>query len=251
MILYYSGTGNSEFVAKKMAELLKEPILNCFEKLRQNDCSEIYSKTPWIVVCPTYGWQIPHLLRDWIKNVHLSGSKEIYFVMTCGEDNGNASRYLMQLCDELKMNYRGSVEIVMPENYLALFPVPQKDEAVQIIQKAFPIIEQVVKCIEEQNDLPNKKVTMVDQLKSGPINTIFYQAIVHSKKFYVKESCIGCGKCEQVCVLNNIHLENKKPVWGNTCTHCMACICHCPTQAIEYGRATKNKPRYLCPDMEK
>ena len=44
--------------------------------------------------------------------------------------------------------------------------------------------------------------------------------------------------------LNNIRLENGKPVWGKHCTHCMACICYCPKEAIEYGKKSKGKPRY-------
>ena len=49
------------------------------------------------------------------------------------------------------------------------------------------------------------------------------------------DACIGCGKCVELCPLNNIRLENGKPVWGKHCTHCMACICYCPKEAIEYG----------------
>ena len=44
--------------------------------------------------------------------------------------------------------------------------------------------------------------------------------------------------------LNNIVLKDNKPVWGNNCTHCMACIGNCPTQAIEYGTITQDKERY-------
>ena len=28
------------------------------------------------------------------------------------------------------------------------------------------------------------------------------------------------------------------------CTHCMACICYCPAEAIEYGKKSLGKPRY-------
>lgn len=34
------------------------------------------------------------------------------------------------------------------------------------------------------------------------------------------------------------------PVWGKRCTHCMACICGCPAEAIEYGKRTVGKRRY-------
>ena len=57
-------------------------------------------------------------------------------------------------------------------------------------------------------------------------------------------ACIGCGKCEKLCPLNNITLQNARPVWGSNCTQCMACICYCPTRAIEYGKKSAGKPRY-------
>ena len=52
------------------------------------------------------------------------------------------------------------------------------------------------------------------------------------------------GKCVQVCPLNNVQLKNGKPAWGSNCTHCMACICYCPAEAIEYDKKSEEKPRY-------
>ena len=68
---------------------------------------------------------------------------------------------------------------------------------------------------------------------------------------YDLNACIGCGKCVELCPLNNIRLENGKPVWGKNCTHCMACICYCPKEAIEYGEKSKGKPRYHVEAPEK
>ena len=47
--------------------------------------------------------------------------------------------------------------------------------------------------------------------------------------------------------LGNIKLADGKPVWGDRCTHCMACISRCPKEAIEYGTHSRGLPRYLCP----
>lgn len=55
-------------------------------------------------------------------------------------------------------------------------------------------------------------------------------------------SCVGCGLCERVCPLGNIALEGGKPAWRGTCTHCMACICRCPAEAIEYGKHSEGLP---------
>ena len=69
---------------------------------------------------------------------------------------------------------------------------------------------------------------------------MFYRLFVKAEAFRAEDTCIGCGKCVELCPLNNIHLENGKPVWGKT--HCMACICYCPKEAIEYGKKSKNTP---------
>ena len=71
------------------------------------------------------------------------------------------------------------------------------------------------------------------------------------KHVFIREECIGCGKCVRLCPLNNITLEEGKPVWHDNCTHCMACICHCPVEAIEYGNVSRGKRRYRCLEYKK
>lgn len=46
------------------------------------------------------------------------------------------------------------------------------------------------------------------------------------------KKCIGCGACEKLCPMNNIHIENMKAVSENMCTMCYRCISHCPQKAI-------------------
>lgn len=247
MILYFTGTGNSEYVAKRIGKETGDIVLNLFEKLRKEDFSEINSKNPWVIVTPTYAWRIPNILREWLKRTNLSGNPNIYFVMTCGGSIGNAGKYLKSLCADKGMNYFGCFEVVMPENYIALFTTPSKDKALKIIAEAEKIIDKAAFAINKGERFPNISVTTADKLNSGVVNNIFYPLFVHAKKFYVTDACISCGKCVKVCPLNNIHIENSSPIWGKACTHCMACICGCPKEAIEYGRHSKGLVRYTCP----
>ena len=119
MILYFSGTGNSEYAAKQLGQALGEEVINLFEKIRDHDYSQLYSNTPWVIVTPTYAWRIPRLVQAWLAKTPLAQSKEIYFVLTCGGSIGNADKYLQNLCAAQKLNYRGCVEVIMPENYIA------------------------------------------------------------------------------------------------------------------------------------
>ena len=54
MILYFTGTGNSEYAAKKLAAALGEETMPLMERIRHNDTSPLESETPWIVCTPTY-----------------------------------------------------------------------------------------------------------------------------------------------------------------------------------------------------
>jgi flavodoxin len=63
MILYFSGTGNSTFIATKLATELNDTIISMNEKIKQGDYREHYSETPYIIVAPIYAWKIPVLLK--------------------------------------------------------------------------------------------------------------------------------------------------------------------------------------------
>lgn len=250
MILFFSGTGNSRYCAHMLARLLDDECRDVFHLIREGIAGEFVSGKPWVFVAPTYGWQLPRVFESMIRSSSFSGSRDAYFVMTCGEDIGNASAYNRKLCQEKGLHDRGTLPVVMPENYVALFSVPGPEEAAQIVAAARPTLEQGVALIRVGQEFPHHKAGFVDQWKSGPVNTLFYRFLVKAKAFTVSDACISCGKCQKDCPLGNIRMEGGRPVWGKQCTHCMACICGCPAQAIEYGRASRGKPRYQCPDEQ-
>lgn len=247
MILYFSGTGNSEYVAKKIAKELDDESINLFEKIRHQDFIELVSYKPWVIVTPTYAWRIPRVLYDWLQNTILKGNNMIYFVMTCGGNIGNANVYLKGLCAAKGLDLKGCYPIKMPENYIALYDAPEYNKSLEIIEEAKSSIDKAITHIKQEKSFPKTTITLKDRLNSGVVNSIFYPVFVHAKKFYATKDCISCGTCQKVCPLGNIHIEKGKPVWNDCCTHCMACICKCPTKAIEYGNNTKHKVRYTCP----
>lgn len=250
MIVYFSATGNSQFCAEWRADHRKDDLLDTFYYIRHGVSAELQSETPWVFVMPTYCWQMPRIVEDFILNAHFSGSRDAYFVMTCGGEVGNVEPNLRELCQRKALSYRGVLPVVMPDNYLVMFTPPDPTQAQRIIQKAQLTLQQGAQWMEEGKSFPSVETGRWDKVKSGPVNRAFYRFYVKAKKFYAKDTCISCGKCEHVCPLNNIKLEGGKPVWGTKCTHCMACIAKCPVEAIEYGKATKHKQRYLCPPYQ-
>ena len=244
MILYFSGTGNSKYVAKRIADALGDALVNLNDRIKASDTSSVETGERVIIVTPTYAWRIPRVVRDWLRKTELRGAKQVWFVMTCGSEIGDADRYNRRLCQEKGLVCMGTAQIVMPENYIAMFNAPQVEEARQIVARAEPDIDNVIAAVRENRAFPPSRRRLYDRFMSGPVNPIFYGCFVKARAFTVSDACTGCGQCARLCPTNNITLQEGKPVWGGDCTHCMACICRCPTEAIEYGRKSIGKPRY-------
>ena len=244
MIFSFSGTGNSNYVAQRIADALGEPLLCMNDRIKSGDTAPVETGAQLVIVTPTYAWRIPRIVRDWLQKTKLPGAKQVWFIMTCGSEIGNAEKYNRALCQAKGLDYMGTAQIVMPENYIAMFQAPQADEARQIVEAAAPHIDRAIAAIRAGRSFAPPRRSLYDRFMSGPVNPIFYACCVKARAFSAASACISCGQCAQRCPTNNITLQGGKPVWGNTCTHCMACICYCPTEAIEYGKKSRGKPRY-------
>lgn len=247
MIVYFTGTGNSRFAAEVLGKELQDAVVNAGALMKAGEKGVFSSNKPYVVVSPIYSWRMPAVFEEFLRNSEFVGCKKAYFVMTCGGDMGAAGVYNEKLCQEIGLEYCGSLEVVMPDNYILMFPAPGLEEAKQIVKKAFPVLHKGAEYIRDGAHFPEKKCGAADKIKSGIVNTGFNKYFVKAKGFQVTEKCINCGKCVDSCVLNNITLVNGKPIWGGACTQCMACICGCPKEAIEYGKKTVGKVRYQCP----
>ena len=244
MILYFSGTGNSNYVAKRIADALGDALVNLNDRIKASATSSVETGERVIIVTPTYAWRIPRVVRDWLRKTELRGAKQAWFVMTCGSEIGNADKYNREFCTEKSVACMGTAQIVMPENYIAMFSAPQADKARQIVAKAEPDIDRAIAAIQANQPFAPTRNNLYDRFMSGPVNPIFYRFFVKANAFTVSDACIGCGQCAKRCPMNNVTLKDGKPVWGKNCTHCMACICYCPVSAIEYGKKSVGQPRY-------
>jgi len=250
MIVYFSGTGNSRFAAEYLAAKLKDEILDAGQQIRTGERGTLVSDRPWIFVAPIYAWRMPRIFYDYLSQTRFEGNNNAYFILTCGGDMGNADRFAAELCGKINLQYHGTLELVMPDNYIIMFRAPEAAEAHNIITKAKPALDAAAEQIKQKEDFPARKAGFLDKVKSGAINEGFYKMYVKADAFYSTNACTGCGVCVARCPLNNMKLTDKKVTWGTQCTHCMACICGCPVQAIEYGKKSRGKTRYQCPKDE-
>lgn len=216
MILYFSGTGNSKYVAKRIADALGDALVNLNDRIKASDTSLVETGERVIIVMPTYAWRIPRIVRDWLLKTELHGAKQAWFVMTCGSEIGNADKYNRDLCAEKNLTCMGTAQIVMPENYIAMFSAPQADEARKIVAKAEPSIERAIAAIQSNQPFAPTRNNLYDRFMSGPVNPIFYKFFVKANAFTASSACIGCGQCVKSCPMNNVAIKDGKPFGAGT-----------------------------------
>ena len=84
MIYWFSGTGNSRFVAEKLAELTNDTAQNIFMPYTEEHDGIVG------LVFPVYVWMPPFFVSKFIDNFlqNIAPQTYKYVVMTCGDDVG-------------------------------------------------------------------------------------------------------------------------------------------------------------------
>ena len=246
MILYFSATGNSEYIAKKLAYLCNDEVISINDVMKKGEVLNVTSEKPYVLIAPIYISTIPHKVAELIKKSTLEGNRDFYFIMTCaGSGASAAGASAEEICKTLNMNYRGIAHLTMPQDYLMFFEVKSNEENEVIMNEAIAKVPALADKINNNEDLDTSKVGAMHKMSVAPVTWMFDKWFIKPEKFYCTGDCISCGICVKACPLNNIELKDGKPVWGDNCIHCSACINRCPKKAIEYGKKTQGKNRYV------
>ena len=164
-------------------------------------------------------------------------------VTTCGS-SGSAGGYAERLFRPFRKHWMGWHTFFMPGSYVAFLENPDLEHAEEMNRSSKSQLAELIPLIRREAPLPQPRVTLAGKFMSLAANPFFYHFIIGKPGFYTTDQCVGCGKCANVCPLNNIQMIDGSPKWGDTCTHCMACIHQCPKWAVEFRKTSIGKNRY-------
>ena len=185
MVFYFSGTGNSKYIGRRISDGIGDELFSINSALK-NDMYFNNTDTDLLVFSvPTYAWQIPHIVRDWIEKSAFKKGAKAYFVLNCGGEIANAEKYVRRLCDKMDFQFMGCGEIVMPENYLAMFSTPTAEQGKKIIARAEPVIDEIIASIKCNAPLQPRKSGFGGKMMSSIVNILFYPLCVKANKFVV------------------------------------------------------------------
>ncbi len=234
MIYYFSGTGNSKWIAEQLASITDYLALDIMD----SSTSRLIDGETIGIVFPVYAWAPPEVVLDFVKKLEIQPSFS-FGVATCGEDAG----YSMEKLNE-SFQLDSMYSISMPNNYLIGSEL-ESDEVVSLkISKAKESLQGIGSDIINKRLVNNVNRGKLPWLKSNLINYGFNKAARSTKLFYATDKCTSCKICVKNCPTKTISMLNGKPQWGQRCFMCTACINLCPEEAIQYGKGTLKRKRY-------
>lgn len=251
MVFYFSGTGNTEWLARQIAKATNDKIYRITDELK-GSCTYHPEKDERIGFCfPIHGWQPPHIVREFVSKLKIetNGSCYIYALCTCGDTVGNAIKMFRNDLQRKQLHLDSAFSFIMPESYVCLpfmytDTIEREQEKIATAAKSIKNISEFIINRSEKEILHKGKTPW---LYSSVIGAYFNSRMITDKPFTVDaELCIKCGKCKLKCPTGNITMnEEGLPVWNHdNCTCCLACYHHCPNHAINYGKITRKRGQY-------
>ena len=70
MVFYFTGTGNSGYAARRIADGLGEPLLCLNDRIKAGDTAPVETGEQLVIVTPTYAWRIPRIVEDWLLHTN-------------------------------------------------------------------------------------------------------------------------------------------------------------------------------------
>ena len=245
LALYFSGTGNTAYLARLFSERMDAKCLSIEAEV--DFIAEIAVHDTIAFLYPIYGSRPPRIMREFAAQYAgvLRGKRVIIFA-TQVLFSGDGARSLL---DSLPA---GHVEVIyaehfrMPNNVSNLWPLYRQYTARRLEwyrTRALHKLERV--CTDIQAGRGRKqgfsrfsrflgKLQGVAWLKGG-------EAIM-GRNVKIHKNCTACDLCVTICPVQNLENRDGKIVSNNTCIVCYRCVNRCPRRAITV--LIHQKPRW-------
>ena len=237
LLLYFSGTGNTEIVAKTLQqELITRQYatdLIRMEDVLKGKAAFDASKYDLIGIgCQVIGFAAPSLVYQFIKTLPKTEAKRTFIFRTAGgvaPINYNASKPMIRKLK--RKGYQVFYERIfsLSSNWISKF---DDDVIVQLY-------DATCKKVALMADELDRNETRV--LKTGFGQKMLMECVMAvtpmlfrlvGKDYAVNNACTHCGLCVRNCPASNIVEKNGKIKFKLSCNCCLRCVYACPQNAI-------------------
>ena len=263
LLLYFSGTGNTEFVARQLACALKAKRIACDLKAVESCTSlNLVGYDGLVFGFPVYACDLPSHVQRFIEKSGAVQDLPAFVFCTQALVEGGALEKAELLLTSKGYRLLGFEKFKLPGSDALAFVGKTSRSARKALAGNYtdlPGVKRLTGTIRQVLDSINLGLSL-DRLSVqapfrpvssvvGGLLRLCYPAIENKmmKKLFADTHCTRCKKCERICPVGNIQVQDIVQFFDR-CVLCMRCVHQCPAEAIQIGKSTSGKFRWHGPD---
>jgi ferredoxin len=246
-IYYFSGTGNSLFIAKEIQKRLPDAVLLPMVGMLHREKIETKGRTVGLVF-PVHALTNPIVVRKFLRKADFASADYVFAVVT---RLGTVYRGFMEISHMLKKKGKQlSAQLVLNmgnnDSRTGKYTVPTPEDLKALENSAISRLDPFIEAVRTKTVCHEKGAEEGITFGMAPWLNAFMEKLTVSgislsehtggvNYFYADDKCIGCGMCEKICLSGKIRMQESRPVWGRKplCYMCFACLNYCPKQAVQ------------------
>jgi flavodoxin/Pyruvate/2-oxoacid:ferredoxin oxidoreductase delta subunit len=248
VIYFFSGTGNTEFVARLLEDNLKARNINVdIVPIDFTGKVEIEAYDTIFIGYPVHGYGMPPIIRQFIETLPEGNLKNVVIFSSFGGLSGGAETVVAKLLVEKGYQPIGYCGILMPKNNPAGSDIQQQPIEKYVASARIKVSHFCQKITEGKTTV--RTFSLGNYIIGSRLNKyqISHLSQDFSKKAYTDKKCIYCLKCVKMCPVRNITYQNSQISFSNHCLCCLRCFNNCPVSAIQTTDHTDTVSRYKGP----
>jgi ferredoxin len=267
LILYFSGTGNTDYVAgylaqrlqRKMAQESVELELRSIEYQRP---AEVRGFDLLLVGFPVYAGDAPGFVASYLEQLPAGKGRGAFVFCTKGAFAAGAVRLSLQRLSARGYVPLGGGGVLMPGTDGLSMVAKDSWMARKALQKDFDHLRDADRLVDElgshvtflsgageAEQLRRRLGSSAGPTMSDRVWAALYRATENyaRARLHADSSCRQCGLCARICPLACIEMSGAGPRFADGCALCIRCLHACPQEAIQIGRLTVGKLRWKGP----
>jgi NAD-dependent dihydropyrimidine dehydrogenase PreA subunit len=263
-LYYFSGTGNSLYVAQKVSESFPGSTMIPVLRFLGNPETAITGDLVGIVF-PIYMNAVPGPVRRFLENRDFSGVQYLFAVSTHGGYPGKVGGCINDILAPRGRLLDGYFTIEMINNtpkglaprFLMRLDWENSITPVRVADMTSRLESELARITDAVRNRNTEFSAMYEssrKARGGIVSRYIWRTASRSHqelRFIRDDSCTGCGNCEKVCLSTRIRMVDGFPHWRREipCFYCYACFNYCPEQAIGVKHYTTKAGRYHFPGI--
>lgn len=240
-IHYFTGTGNTKYIAELFASVFKKYGFSVHEKGMEEGFFFNEEADYLIIGFPKYYGYVPlfymRYLEEQLKLQHVQNKPKVILFCTQAATTRTSFKALVTLFEDYGYPVVWAETFALGNNYM----IKEKSQATSDME-LFARISQAQKRIPVVVDQVLRDITFLEEAEperawkaiecAKQMDKISHQLM---RPFSVEKHCTLCMKCVQYCPMQAIEYTAKGQfIFLTSCVMCVRCVSICPENAITY-----------------